>query len=55
MVWAISKISKPTTMFSDCSNKFLTMLTLLDTLGTSWDSWAVEIVSRGAYLNALEG
>ena len=39
-------------MFSDCSNKFLTMLTLL---GTSWDPWAVEIVSRGAYLNTLEG
>ena len=24
-------------------------------LGTSWDPWAVEIVSRGAYLNTLEG
>ena len=27
--WAISKISKPTTISTDCSNKFLTMLTLL--------------------------
>ena len=49
---AISKISKPTTISSDCSNKFLTMLTLL---GTSRDPWAVEVVPRGAYLNTLEG
>ena len=39
--WANSNISKPTTMFSDCSNKFLTMLTLL---GTSRYPWAVEVV-----------
>ena len=31
--WAISKISKPTTISSDCSYKFLTMLTLLGISG----------------------
>ena len=48
--WAIPKISKPTTISSDCSNKFLTMLTLL---GTSRDPWAVEVVPRGTYLDTF--